>query len=59
MDISIRKMELKDWKYVSKIYVEGINTGNANFGTNLPSWDKWNLDRSQSVSLWRVMNKLL
>lgn len=51
MDIKIRKMELNDWKYVSKIYVEGINTGNANFETNLPSWDKWNLDRVPECSI--------
>ena len=51
MDIKIRKMELKDWKYVSKIYFECINTGNANFETNLPSWDKWNLDRVPECSI--------
>ncbi len=26
------------WKAVSKIYVEGISTGNATFQTTVPEW---------------------
>lgn len=44
MNIKIRKMEPEDWKYVSEIYIECINTGNANFETALPSWNRWSLD---------------
>ncbi|MGB9977855.1 N-acetyltransferase family protein [Methanobacterium sp.] len=44
-------MELKDWEYVSKIHVEGISTGNANFETTLPSWNNWNLDRVPECSI--------
>jgi len=30
-----------DWSYVSKIYLEGIQTEMATFETQVPSWEKW------------------
>ena len=29
------------WEQVSKIYAEGIATGNATFQTSIPSWNEW------------------
>ncbi|MFD1037781.1 GNAT family N-acetyltransferase [Virgibacillus byunsanensis] len=40
--IVIDEMVAKDWGQVRDIYIEGINTGNATFDTEAPSWEKWN-----------------
>ncbi|BDD03972.1 GNAT family N-acetyltransferase [Aureibacter tunicatorum] len=37
-----RKLEKSDWEKVSQIYSEGLDTGNATFETNIPSWESWN-----------------
>lgn len=41
-ELIFREFKKKDWKPVSIIYQEGLNTGNATFETNVPSWDDWN-----------------
>ncbi|AXV37542.1 MAG: GNAT family N-acetyltransferase [Methanobacteriaceae archaeon] len=41
MDYKIDEMRYKDWKRVSQIYKDGIDTGNATFETIFPSWDIW------------------
>ena len=41
MNIEIRKMNPKDWQAVSSIYKIGINTGNATFETDAPTWQRW------------------
>ena len=41
MEFIIEKMKYEDWKQVSEIYVEGIETGNATFETDVPSWELW------------------
>jgi phosphinothricin acetyltransferase len=30
-----------DWNQVANIFRQGIETGNATFETQIPSWDKW------------------
>ncbi|WP_299124406.1 GNAT family N-acetyltransferase [uncultured Winogradskyella sp.] len=37
-----RKLKETDWESVSKIYQEGLDTGNATFETNIPDWQEWN-----------------
>jgi phosphinothricin acetyltransferase len=37
-----RKLNQSDWEQVSKIYSEGLDTGNATFETNVPNWNDWN-----------------
>ena len=41
MEFKIEKMKHEDWEQVSKIYMEGIETGNATFETDVPSWESW------------------
>jgi phosphinothricin acetyltransferase len=40
--VEIGPMLPADWTAVRRIYVEGIETGNATFETEAPSWDAWN-----------------
>jgi len=41
MEVALRPMIEDDWDSVAEIYRQGIETGNATFETNIPSWDKW------------------
>ena len=42
MDIELRPLKKEDWVAVAEIYRQGIETGNATFETEVPSWEKWN-----------------
>jgi phosphinothricin acetyltransferase len=42
MDYIIDEMTFTDWGQVSRIYLEGIQTGKATFQTTAPSWEDWN-----------------
>ena len=37
----VRDLGPGDWSEVSRIYAEGIATGNATFETEVPSWEAW------------------
>ena len=37
----IEKMKNEDWKYVSQIYKEGIETNLATFQNEVPTWEEW------------------
>jgi L-amino acid N-acyltransferase YncA len=37
----IRPMTANDWPMVSRIYEEGMRTGQATLETQLPSWEHW------------------
>lgn len=39
--MQIRAMTPKDWSDISRIYKEGIDTNQATFETNVPSWKTW------------------
>jgi phosphinothricin acetyltransferase len=41
IEVKIRKLNIKDWKSVSEIYKQGIETGNATFEKDVPSWIEW------------------
>ena len=40
--LTFRKLIKSDWNQVSKIYSEGLETGNATFETSIPNWNEWN-----------------
>lgn len=39
--VKLRPMTPADWPDVSRIYGEGIATGDATFETSVPSWESW------------------
>jgi L-amino acid N-acyltransferase YncA len=39
--VIIKQMTESDWESVRNIYIEGIQTGNATFDTEPPSWEEW------------------
>jgi L-amino acid N-acyltransferase YncA len=39
--VVVRDLRPGDWPEVSRIFAEGIATGNATFETEVPSWEAW------------------
>jgi L-amino acid N-acyltransferase YncA len=39
--LEVRDLQPGDWPEVARIYREGIETGNATFETEVPSWEDW------------------
>ena len=39
--MELRDLRFDDWPEVGRIFEEGIETGNATFETELPSWEAW------------------
>ena len=44
-------MEPSDWQQVSHIYLQGIKTGKATFQTEVPNWESWDKDHTNSCRL--------
>ncbi|WP_279145745.1 GNAT family N-acetyltransferase [Clostridium tyrobutyricum] len=60
MNYKIKEMTEEDWKEVSKIYLEGVNTGKATFQTEIPTWGNWNSNHLNSCRLVACLeNKIL
>ena len=43
MNILLRSMTEIDWSSVAEIYHQGIETRNATFEKDVPTWEKWNV----------------
>jgi phosphinothricin acetyltransferase len=41
MNIKLRPLKKEDWPAVAEIYKQGIDTGNATFQTDIPTWEAW------------------
>ncbi len=46
-----RPLVEKDWEQVSRIYLEGIQTGNATFQLDIPNWNDWNSSHLKSCRI--------
>jgi len=51
MDLEILNLEPGNWPVVREIYAQGIESGNATFETELPSWEKWDAAHRQDCRL--------
>lgn len=51
MNYTIEEMKESDWDEVSKIYLEGINTGIATFQNSLPTFEVWDNGHIKSCRL--------
>jgi len=50
-------MRRKDWRFVRKIFLEGIATQNATFETASPPWIEWNKQHLKKIRLIAVSKK--
>ena len=46
LGVTFRPLVPADWPEVAEIYRQGIESGNATFETEVPTWDAWNGGRS-------------
>ena len=44
--VTFRPLEAADWPAMVRIYLEGIESGNATFETEAPEWEQWDAARS-------------
>ncbi|MBC6366811.1 GNAT family N-acetyltransferase [Algoriphagus sp. AK58] len=51
MRISIEPMKPNHWEEVAAIYLEGIQTGNATFQQDIPTWDDWDRNHLKKCRL--------
>ena len=51
MTAEIRSLTPADWEAVRKIYVEGIETGQATFETEAPDWTRWDAGHRKDCRL--------
>jgi L-amino acid N-acyltransferase YncA len=52
MTIVISAMQAADWPHVSRIYQEGIDTGNSTFALHPPAnWEEWSQGKINACSL--------
>lgn len=51
MTIYFRPMTADDWPIVAEIYKQGIETGNATFQQDIPTWDNWDKGHIKSCRI--------
>ena len=51
MDLTIDAMREEDWDTVTRIYRDGIESGDATFETDVPSWADWDRDHHKDCRL--------
>lgn len=56
-ELVIRNLDVRDWKPVSEIYRQGIETKNATFEKSVPSWVEWMKKYLLSCSLVGELHK--
>ena len=59
MDIFIRKLEEADWAQVSEIYRQGIESGNATFEIEVPSWEVWDKNHLKECRICAVNKEII
>ncbi|WP_346861119.1 N-acetyltransferase family protein [uncultured Draconibacterium sp.] len=56
MGLTIQNLEKIHWPAVSRIYQEGIDTGNATFQQVSPAWDEWDKGHEKNCRFVAVLN---
>jgi phosphinothricin acetyltransferase len=68
MDIELRSLKKEDWSSVAELYKQGIETGNATFQKDIPTWDAWDSGHLKTCRIvatlgdeiigWAALNKV-
>lgn len=56
LKIEIKNMLPEHWKEVSKIYMDGIETGMATFETDVPKWKIWDSDHLKQCRIIAILD---
>jgi len=54
MRVLVRPITKEDWHSIAGIYRQGIETGNATFETEIPTWEKWDSAHLESCRIVAV-----
>ncbi|CAN5258857.1 GNAT family N-acetyltransferase [soil metagenome] len=57
--ILFRPMQADDWASVAEIYKQGIETNNATFQQEVPSWDEWNNAHLKNCRIVAVLDNIV
>ncbi len=57
MPVEITTIDARHYPEISKIYLEGISSGNATFQTSAPSWEEWNRSHLEICRLISIDNE--
>jgi len=59
LKFEIVSLRVEDWPEVSKIYSEGIATGNATFEATVPDWASWDATRNTTkiAGVWLATSR--
>jgi phosphinothricin acetyltransferase len=57
--IKLRAMTPNDWSEVARIYEEGLETGNATFQQEVPTWEEWNSGHVKSCRIAAFINETM
>ncbi len=52
--MTVRELVEDDWPSVSRIYREGIVSGDATFETEVPTWERWDAGRHRACRIVAV-----
>ena len=65
---TLRALDAADWEAVRRIYLQGIESGQATFETDVPSWERWDIAHlpfarlvltvEQNVRGWAALSKV-
>ncbi|MFV5703320.1 GNAT family N-acetyltransferase [Flavobacterium sp. XS2P12] len=54
--VELRQMNPQDWENVARIYFEGIQTGNATFQLDKPTYEEWNVGHLKNCRIVAISN---
>ncbi|MEO6904493.1 MAG: N-acetyltransferase family protein [Bacteroidia bacterium] len=57
--VTFRQMSASDWKEVAGIYKQGIDTGNATFQNQIPTWEEWDTDHLKVCRIVAEINSTI
>jgi len=56
VEVEFRQITKDDYNQVAEIFRQGIETGNATFETQIPSWKKWDSAHIQSCRIVAILD---
>jgi L-amino acid N-acyltransferase YncA len=59
MEVEFRPLTQNDWERVALIFKQGIETGNATFETQIPSWEQWNLTHVKTCRIVATVQNIV
>ena len=59
MEVNFKPMTEEDWPQVAEIYWQGIETHNATFESQLPTWEKWDSSHTKTCRILATIENIV